>query len=263
MSAPEHIAGQTVHARRGALKHAFRYGVDYVLIDPESPRHPRLFSRNHFNLFAVHDRDHGGVRDAGRGAVWAREALKNAGLSEGYSLRLLTQPAFLGFSFNPVSFWLACREGALVAVIAEVNNTFGDRHNYLCHLPDFAPISATDEIKARKVFHVSPFQEIKGGYRFSFAIHANRIAIRILHDNGTEGLIATLTGARHPLTNGSILRATLRRPFGALRTLILIYAQALRLKVKGARYRPRPAPPKDSLSPPNMPHTPSAKEVQS
>ncbi len=263
MIAPEHIAGHTVHARRGAIKHAFRYGVDYVLIDPESPRHPRLFSRNRFNLFAVHDRNHGGIRDAGQGAVWARETLENAGLSEGYSLRLLTQPSFVGFSFNPVSFWLACREDALVAVIAEVNNTFGDRHNYLCHLPDFAPISPDDVITARKVFHVSPFQEIKGGYSFSFAIHRDRIAIRILHDNGQEGLIATLTGARQPLTNGSILRATLRRPLGALRTLILIYVQALRLKLKGASYRPRPAPPKDSLSPPKMPLTPSTKEVQS
>lgn len=263
MIAPEHIAGQTVHARRGALKHRFRYGVDYVLIDPESPRHPRLFSRNRFNLFAVHDRNHGGIREAGQGAVWARETLENAGLSEGYSLRLLTQPAFLGFSFNPVSFWLACREDALVAVIAEVNNTFGDRHNYLCHLPDFAPIAATDVITAHKVFHVSPFQEIKGGYSFSFAIHTDRIAIRILHDNGQEGLIATLTGARRKLTNGSILRATLRRPFGALRTLILIYAQALRLKFKGARYRPRREPPKDSLSPPQIPLTSSAKKVQS
>ena len=256
MSAPEHIAGHTVHARHGGVRHSFRYSVDYVLIDPEISEecktrvHPRLFSRNRFNLFSVRDRDHGGARGAGQGALWARETLADAGLAEGYALRLMTQPAFLGYAFNPVSFWLALAGDDLLAVIAEVNNTFGDRHNYLCHLPDFAPITPHDIISATKVFHVSPFQDIAGGYRFSFMLRSDRITIRILHDNGKEGLVAKLTGKRRPLTNRSILWAAIRRPFGALRVVGLIYLQALRLKLKGARYRPRPEPPYDDLSAP-------------
>jgi hypothetical protein len=51
-------------------------------------------------------------------------------------------PRVLGYVFNPVSFWFCHdRGGALRAVLAEVNNTFGERHNYLLHMPTAAPIA--------------------------------------------------------------------------------------------------------------------------
>ena len=247
---PEHVAGTTVHARRGAIGNAFRYGVDYVLIDPASAAGPRLFSRNRFNLLAVHDRDHGGAPGAGRGAVWAREVLDRAGLPAAprHTLRLLTQPRFVGYGFNPVSFWIAADASGLRAVIAEVNNTYGDRHSYLCHRPGFAPIRPADRITAKKIMHVSPFQEVAGRYHFNFDIRADRIAIRILHERGGEGVVATLHGRRRRLGNGAILGAALRRPAGALRTFTLIHWQALKLSRKGARFRARPLPPKEEVS---------------
>ncbi len=61
-------------------------------------------------------------------------------------------------------------------------------------------------------------------------------------------MLATLTGPRRPLTNGAILRACIRRPFGSRRVLALIHWQALKLWWKGARYRNRPAPPGDEVS---------------
>ena len=76
---PEHVPAVTWHGRRGAVRHAFRYSVDYVLIDPEARRGPRLFSRNRMNLASVHDRDHGGAPGKGDGAAWAREALAARG----------------------------------------------------------------------------------------------------------------------------------------------------------------------------------------
>ena len=246
---PEHIAGVTTHARRGDIRNAFRYSVDYVLIDPDARAGPALFSRNWFNLTSVQDRHHGGRRGEGRGVAWAREVFEVAGLPrEGIDVLLLTQPGFLGYVFNPVSFWLAVEGDALRAVIAEVNNTFGDRHSYLCYRDGFAPIGPETPVETRKVFHVSPFQDIAGDYRFNFDIGRDRIAIRIAHTNAGEGVIATLAGARRPLRNQSMLAASLRRPFGALRTIGLIYWQALRLKLKGARYRSRPAPPEQEVS---------------
>ncbi|MCV2882775.1 DUF1365 domain-containing protein [Actibacterium sp. XHP0104] len=248
MTRPEHIAGHTVHSRLGAIANSFRYGVDYVLIDPDAPTGPALFSRNRFNLTAVHDRHHGGPRDKGRGAAWAHEVLSRAGLSSDYDLRLLTQPSILGYIFNPVSFWLAMRDDALIAVIAEVNNTFGDRHSYLCHKPDFAPLTYDDRVEAEKVFHVSPFQQVSGTYAFNFGLTPDHIRIRIAHKNGPHGVIATLSGPRRPLTNRSILSALARRPAGAARTIFLIYWQAFRLRIKGATYRTRPAPPSEEVS---------------
>lgn len=247
---PEHIAGVTTHTRRGEIRHRFRYGVDYVLIDPEVPvTHPRLFARNRFNLASVHDCDHGGPMKAGRGAAWAREVLAKQGLADrGLQLRMLTQPRFLGYVFNPVSFWLAMEGDALIAVIAEVSTPFGDRHSYFCHQPDFTPITEDTQITTSKSMHVSPFQEVKGSYEFGFDIRPDHIAIRILHRNGDQGVVATLSGPRAPLTNAGLVRASLRRPFGALRTIILIYWQALRLKLKGAKYRPPPTRPKSEVT---------------
>jgi DUF1365 family protein len=96
--------------------------------------------------------------------------------------------------------------------------------------------------------HVSPFQEIKGGYRFQFRIKPDRIAIRIGHENGPEGVVATLTGARRPMTNATLLAAAIRRPLGTARTWLLIHWHAARLKLKGAVYRPRPDAPTQEVS---------------
>lgn len=133
-------------------------------------------------------------------------------------------------------------------MIAEVSTPFGDRHSYLCHLPDFAPITKSTRIKTPKSLHVSPFQDVAGDYEFCFDITSAHIAIRILYRNGSEGVMATLSGSRTALTNAGLLKAGIRRPLGALRGIILIYWQALRLKLKGARYRARPTPPNSEIS---------------
>ena len=185
----------------------------------------------------------------GRGLPWAEAVFADAGLDlQRVRIRLLTQPGFLGYAFNPVSFWLAFEGSALKAVIAEVTNTCGDRHSYLCHLPGFEAITPNRQIAAQKALHVSPFQETAGQYRFNFAVTPDRIAIRILHKNGSGGVIATLTGKARPLSNLSILAAALRRPFGALRTMALIHWRALKLWRKGAPFRRRPEPPEQEVS---------------
>jgi DUF1365 family protein len=244
---PEHIAATTSHTRRGGPGHTFRYDVDYVLIDPEARTGPALFSRNRSNLASVHDRNHGGPPGHGTGVSWAREIFFERGISD-VDILLLTQPRVFGYVFNPVSFWLAMNDDSLCAVIAEVNNTYGDRHSYFCANPDLSPIGPRDRITVEKLMHVSPFQDVAGDYAFRFDIRRDRIAIRIDFRHGGKGLIATLTGPRVPLTNGAILSALLRRPAGAMRTVALIYWQALRLKLKGARFRARPTPPNQEVS---------------
>ncbi|HAV08179.1 MAG TPA: DUF1365 domain-containing protein [Rhodobacteraceae bacterium] len=250
MNGVDQLVGHTWHGRRGAVQNAFRYGVDYVLFDAEAPvKGPRLFARNRGNLASVQDSDHGGAPKQGRGASWVREVLSAHDLPRPARIELLTQPRIFGHVFNPVSFWL-CRDeaGALRVVIAEVSNTFGDRHSYLCHRDDLGPISAEDRLLAGKIFHVSPFQGIEGQYEFRFDIRADRIGIWIDFSAGNGGVIATLCGKRRPLTTSGLLGAMLRRPFGARRVLALIYWQALRLKLKGATYRDRPEPPTQEVS---------------
>ncbi|HMS96062.1 MAG TPA: DUF1365 family protein, partial [Tabrizicola sp.] len=133
MTQVQRIPAETFHGRKGAVKNAFRYSVDYLLLDPAKAKGPALFSRNARNLMSVHDADHGGAPGQGTGAEWAREVLAQHGLAHD-RLLLLAQPRLLGHVFNPVSFWLSYDPlGHLRAVIAEVTNTYGDRHSYLCH----------------------------------------------------------------------------------------------------------------------------------
>jgi hypothetical protein len=249
MTQAEHLRGETFHGRKGPVGNRFRYGVDYVLIDADHGRGPRLFARNRWNLAAIHDRDHGGPPGRGRGAAWVREVLRDHRLPGGERILLLAQPRVLGHVFNPVSFWL-CHDlyGHLRVVIAEVTNTMGDRHAYLCHRDDLAPLTREDTVAARKVFHVSPFQPVGGDYRFRFDIRPDRIGIWIDHSNAEGGVYTNLTGPRRPLTDAGILGACLRRPFGSRRVLALIHWQALKLALKGARFRRRPAPPADEVS---------------
>ena len=151
--------------------------------------------------------------------------------------------------FNPVSFWI-CRDDddAVRVIIAEVNNTYGDRHSYLCHRDDLAPITAQDKMSAQKIFYVSPFQRVEGSYEFRFDLRPDRIGIWIDFTGGNGGVIATLVGPRKPLTTVGLLRACLRRPFGSRRVLTLIHWQALKLWWKGAKFRSRPEPPAQEIS---------------
>ncbi len=248
----DHLRGHSFHGRKGAPANAFRYSVDYVVTDMgPAPARPRLFSRNRFNLMALHDRDHGGERGRGSGLPWIAGLLADQGLAHlgGGTVLLIAQPRVWGHVFNPVSFWLIHDTGgALRLVVAEVNNTFGQRHCYLCHRDDFGPVARTDTLAARKAFHVSPFQPVAGGYRFRFDIRPDRIGIWIHYDRPEGGLLATLVGRRAPLTDAGILGAAIRRPFGSIRVLALIHWQALKLWRKGARYHPVPEPPAEPVS---------------
>jgi uncharacterized protein len=244
----ERVRAETFHGRKGPVRNAFRYSVDYLLLDPDRAKGPSLFARNRGNLMSLHDTDHGGAPGQGQGAAWARKVLADHGLPCDQVL-LLAQPRLLGHVFNPVSFWLAYDPlGHLRAVIAEVSNTFGDRHSYLCHRDDRAPITREDTITAQKIFHVSPFQPVEGRYAFRFDIRPDRIGIWIDYTSATGGLFTNLIGPRAPLTNAGILASALRRPFGSRRVLALIHWQALKLWLKRVRFHARPAPPSEDIS---------------
>lgn len=239
-----HLSANITHARRGAVRDAFSYGADYVVLGASAAPDGWLFRRNRFAFASVHDRDHGGPRGSGTGFAWARKVFAGAGLDLGrVEIALLTQPRVLGVWFTPVSFWLALRGSRLLGVIAEVNNTFGDRHSYLLHHPGFDPIRPEDQLTTQKVFHVSPFQDVAGTYNFRFDVGRTSIAVQILHKNGDEGLAATVTGEMQPIDRARFLASVARRPGGAIRVLALIYWRALRLKFGRARYRRRPPPP--------------------
>ena len=244
---PQFLKAKTMHARRGGIDNRFTYAIDCVLIDPDCQENMSCLARNCFHIFSINDHDYGPIGSNENPIEWVKEQFAKVGLDT-FELRLLTQPRMLGTLFNPVSFWLAYKNGALIAFLAEVNNTFKERHFYLCHHADFRAISGNDKISAKKVFYVSPFQEIAGTYAFTVSLLEDSFSIHIDFQNGEEGVLATMYGTRTPLTFRTTLGALLMRPFAGIRVFVLIFYQAIKLKIKGAKYRTRPKPPKTKVS---------------
>jgi DUF1365 family protein len=148
----------------------------------------------------------------------------------------------LFFAFKPVSFWYCHRaDGSLRAIVAEVNNTFGERHCYLLAHPAMGI-----EQQAAKVFHVSPFCPVKGRYRFRFMVNANRTrtVARVDYDDESGPLIQTsVSGDLEPVTPASLRRALWGYPAMTLAVVARIHWQALRLFLKKVPFFSKPQPP--------------------
>ena len=136
--------GEVMHRRLGAVRHRFTYRVFSILLDLDRVatlgRRLKLFSYNRANIFSFQDRDHG-ARDGSPLRPWVERHLSAAGLGHlrGGRIRLLCFPRLWGYVFNPLSvFFCHRRDGALAAVLYEVNNTFGQRHSYLIPVTDAA-----------------------------------------------------------------------------------------------------------------------------
>ncbi len=245
------VTARVRHARRAPKRNRFAYGVDYLLLDEAHLAgrcRPSILSCGSGNLVSLHADDYGvaGLKDADG----VREFARGSGILGVERVLLLVHPRYWGYTFNPVSFWfLTGHSGNLRCVLAEVHNTYGDRHAYLCSGADGVDLAPDMWIETPKRLHVSPFFDVRGTYRFRFSFNETRIAVTIVYDDGAGGgLFTSLSGHRRPLTTISLARALLVRPFGALRVTWLIHWQALRLFRKGHVYRPRPEPPDGSVT---------------
>ena len=246
------VKARVSHIRRVPVDNRFVYGIDYLLLDEAqlagTRKSTRLFSYGRPNLVSLQPRDHGiaecnGIEDV-------RRLAREEGIGGVDHVLLLTHPRYWGYTFNPVSFWfLVGAAGNLRAVLAEVHNTFGDRHGYLCRNDNGADIARDCWIVAAKRFHVSPFFDVAGEYRFRFLLDEANVAVRIVYDDGRGGGLDTaIAGTRRPFSDRELALALLRRPPGATRTTALIHWQALRLWWKGVPYRRRPQPPEKSVT---------------
>jgi len=239
--------GRVMHARLRPKRNIFSYGVFFMrfaLSDMNRLAGP-LFSVDRFNLLSFHRRDHG-ARDGGDLQTWIRSLLRAEGLraADG-EIWLQAFPRVLGYVFNPVSFWLCHdRAGGLRAVLCEVSNTFGEHHNYLLAHSDERPIEASDVLTARKVFHVSPFCEVNGGYRFQFELDPAATRVRIDYDDPAGKLLVTsVSGEARALTTARIVRAFALYPWMTFAVIARIHWQAARLWLKGVRFVSKPLPP--------------------
>jgi DUF1365 family protein len=153
---------------------------------------------------------------------------------------LLANARVLGYVFNPLSvYWCHDTDGTLVAVIAEVHNTYGERHAYLLR-PD-----ADGRVEFAKEFYVSPFYPVDGRYVMSLPEPGESVAITVvLHRGEAKPFVATVRGVRTPAGTRALLRSALRVPWVTLTVAAQIRLQGLRLWARRIPVVPRPSHPR-------------------
>ena len=251
MDRAELVVGQVMHERFRPVQHRFAYPVFYVRVDLArlGEIDNRWFGVNRRRPLSLRTSDYG-PRDGSDLLGWVRGVLRDAGLPADGAVHLQTFPRVFGHVFNPVSFWY-CHdaEGRLRAMLAEVNNTFGEHHQYLLSEPADGPIGPDTVLTCRKVLHVSPFCRVEGGYRFRFRdVGDRRFAGIDYHD--AEGLLirTAMSGRTQPFTAANLRRALFAQPLFTLGVVARIHWQALRLWMRKVPFHRKPAPPVVPLS---------------
>ena len=251
--------GTVMHRRVRPVLHRLSYRVFSLLLDldelPALDARLRFFSHNRAGLLSFHDRDHG-PGDGRPLRPWIERQLGDAGIEAGGPLRVLCFPRILGFVFNPLSVWFCHRrDGALAAILYEVNNTFSERHFYL--IPCGEKDGAVVRQHCAKEFYVSPCMDMAMSYDFRIRPPDQSVSVSI-RQTDAEGavLFASLAARRSDLTDTSLLAAYLRHPLMTFKVVAGIHWEAFRLWRKGVGLRARPPRPDHLVSvvPPRAAH---------
>ncbi|MDX6354127.1 MAG: uncharacterized protein QOF98_1030 [Streptomyces sp.] len=226
--------GHVVHIRRHPLRRVFRHRICLWLVDlDELPAPPwwlppfvRFRARDHFGAPDRPIRQNldtwlcsQGVDDLGGGRVL-----------------MLASPRVLGHVFNPLTvYWCHRADGRLACVVAEVHNTYGERHGYLLRTgPDGRAVVGKD-------FYVSPFLAMSGSYHMRLPAPDERLALTVsLVDGGRVLFSAALTGRRTPAAPWNVLRLALAHPLPQHRISAAIRLHGMALWLRGLPVAPRP-----------------------
>lgn len=247
MTAPARLwFGKTTHTRHAPFKRSFAHAIAMLEVDidrlEEAKTLSGLFRVNRGGAIAFREIDHGARNASVPLRLWAEARFAEAGIGlDGGAIRLITFPRVLGVGFAPISLWFGHGpDGAIRGVIYEVHNTFGETHSYV------SPLTPPDlQAESDKEFHVSPFFDVSGRYRFTLRRpgedSAQSLAL-IVENIGVDGRfhVASLNVSATALTTGAILRWLVEMPMSGLGVLLAIHWQALWIWAKGARYHIKP-----------------------
>jgi len=235
---PALVVGQVAHNRPAPIRHAFRHRTYLWLIDldavPLQPWYLRAFAR--FSA-ADHLGDPGStIRDNVQNYL----DVNGVRLGSGGRILMLANARVMGHVFDPLTvFWCYDASGALVCAVAEVHNTYGERHAYLLR-PDESGIAATD-----KALYVSPFFDVSGTYEVRLTLRPDVVATSVtLRRHGAVAFTATFRGRPEPATRRALVARLLRHPLMPQRISALIRAHGAWLWMHGLTTRSRPHHPR-------------------
>ena len=231
---PALVVGQVTHQRPGPVRHHFRHRAYQWLVDLDSvPRQPwylRAFAQ--FSS-ADHLGDAGLPIKANVENYLARGGIR---LGERGRVLMLANARVLGYVFDPLSvFWCYDRAGLLVCVVAEVHNTYGERHAYLLRPGE------TGSFQTDKELYVSPFFDVSGCYGLKFTLTPDLVSATVLLRRGDAlAFSATFRGRPELATRRALARRLLREPLMPQRVSALIRAHGLWLWLRRLPVQPRP-----------------------
>jgi len=222
------------HSRRTPLVNTFSYRTYLWLVDLDDLPRPAGPLRL---LGSFRPRDHlGDPRRSIRANVDA--FLRGRGIDLGGGpVLMLAHARVLGHVFNPLTvYWCRRAGGELACVLAEVHNTYGQRHAYLLR-PD-----ERGRARVPKACYVSPFYPVDGRYLMSLPPPGDRLALAVVLErpDGTR-FSATVRGTAVPASARALLRAAARHPWSTAMVSARIRWQGIRLYRRGLRPVPRPA----------------------
>lgn len=235
------IEGDIMHHRFFEKTNKFNYKSTYISfpITEVSKLKNTLFSLEKFNLFSFYKSDHNNEKYPNDNYnIWIKKILDENKINNIENIVLFSHPRVLGYIFNPVSFWLCFdKNNKLIAVLSEVSNTCGQKHNYLCYKNGLEPINSDEWLEAKKVFYVSPFMKIEGNYKFRFEYKNEKMNFFINYLVDDKIKLATSLKCKFiKLNNKNLLKSFLKIPFATFKTTFLIHYQALKLVFKRIKF---------------------------
>ncbi len=238
--------GKLRHRRFTPRKHNFSYPVYMAFLDvdrlPELMQISPFSSYNRWNWTSYDERDHFGDRGKSLRERLGEDAKRRGIALPGGKIFLLTHLRYLGYVFNPVSFfYFYDRSENLVMTLGEVNNTFGETQNYWLTPENSVPSATATRYRTTKEMHVSPFHPMDMDYEWIFTPPEERLIVHMnTQIHGQPSFDATLELERRPWAANELVRTLCAFPFMTVRVMAAIHWQALRLWLKGIPFYTHP-----------------------